>query len=401
MKILTVSALFPPSSHGGTEDSAYNLATWLQKEGHEVTVLTTASSEQDILSGTTQGGLKIWRVLMPRPYPIFHFPKANQWLKPLWHFLDHFHPHNKTTMGKALDEIKPDVALVHFIQGLGYNSLREIARRNIPTVFFLHDLGLACVRMSMFHKGQICQKQCMLCKASSWYKAYQIRHFSKIGFCSPSRANLDKLAQYFPVLNYPHTSILNANQYPTSTSPHTKSNVRRFVFVGRLHHTKGVDVLLQAAERLSTKHALTMTIIGDGPEAEPLKSRFGHHAWCKFTGRLTQGEIAAHMADSDVFCIPSVWFENSPGVAIHALLLGLPVIGSNIGGIPELVKDGRNGLLVKPGDVDGWENALHFAIRETEEVAKWQEYARSHAFEFNQEHIARKILFFINSIVNG
>jgi glycosyltransferase involved in cell wall biosynthesis len=69
-------------------------------------------------------------------------------------------------------------------------------------------------------------------------------------------------------------------------------------------------------------------------------------------------DISNIMVNSDILCIPSIWAENSPGVVIHALSLGLPVIGSDKAGIPELVEDGKNGLLVPPGDMLAWQVAL-------------------------------------------
>jgi glycosyltransferase involved in cell wall biosynthesis len=77
-----------------------------------------------------------------------------------------------------------------------------------------------------------------------------------------------------------------------------------------------------------------------------------------FHGHVTQQRLANLMRQSDVLVVPSVWAENSPGVLIHALSQGLPALGSNVGGIPELIEDGRNGFLLPPGEVDAWERQL-------------------------------------------
>src|SRR2546430_14190684 len=65
---------------------------------------------------------------------------------------------------------------------------------------------------------------------------------------------------------------------------------------------------------------------------------FGDRAWCRFHGHVAQQQVSNFMQGSDVLCVPSLWQENSPGVVIHALSQGLPVIGSDKGGIPELVR---------------------------------------------------------------
>ena len=98
------------------------------------------------------------------------------------------------------------------------------------------------------------------------------------------------------------------------------------------------------------------------------------------------------MVQSDVLCTPSIWPENSPGVVIQALGLGLPVLGSDIGGIPELIEHDKNGLLVAANDPAKWETALKSILDNPKQLEKWSDYAKANAQKFDQDALGRKIL---------
>jgi glycosyltransferase involved in cell wall biosynthesis len=405
MRILYLSALFPPDVLGGAEMSAHSQALWLRDQGHEVAVLTTAQRPTDEVHGESVDGLRMYRLHLPRLYPVYRFAAAKAWQKPLWHLQDHLDPNNRCIASRVLDEFRPDVATLHVVQGLGYNVLSELAKRDIPVVYFLHDLGLACVKMSMFRNGHECEKQCTICSLSSWYKESLIRKLRRVGFCSPSRANLSRVAEFLPIQRYPHTAILNPNRYPPATVPRTESAELRVLYAGRIHQTKGVHILLQSARRLQraggNARPFHVTVVGTGPQEAELRSEYGAEPWCTFTGFVNQSELSNIMLNSDVLCVPSVWFENSPGVLIQALGLGLPVLGSNMGGIPELVEHGRNGLVLPPGDVEAWHGALVDLVQDGERLSGWRSYALAHADRFDQDYLGRLTLDFLETVINA
>ena len=157
-------------------------------------------------------------------------------------------------------------------------------------------------------------------------------------------------------------------------------------------------MLLAAARRLAAGDNLHVTVVGDGQDLAALQAEYGDLPWCSFTGKVTQLEVANQMNDADILCIPSIWLENSPGVAIHALQLGLPVLGSDVGGIPELVHHEKNGMLLPPGHVDAWAGAISLIMQEPDRLARWRDHARSNAGDFEQEAIGAKYLAFIESV---
>lgn len=402
LRILSVSALFPPDLIGGAEASAARLAEYWASRGHQPGVLTTAKSASDEINDVMVNGIRTWRIFMPRIYPTFRFSEAPAWQKPIWHLQDHFHPHNRKIMGRVLDEFQPDFVNVHMIQGVGYNALREIARRDIPTVYILHDLGLACIRQSMFKHNADCQWQCGLCRLSSRYKRSLIERFIRIGFLSPSRANLERLSQLFPIKVRRNAVILDPNRYPRPTVARVDATTSpRLLFIGRLHDSKGISLLLRVLEKLAPKFRFSMTVIGTGPLEASLREQYSSASWCSFAGFIDQVDISNYIINSDLLCVPSIWQENSPGVVIHALSLALPVMASNKGGIPELVRDSVTGILVGAGDENSWSDSLRKVLESPGLLHDWRNNAEADVQMFDQEILANKFLDFMRSVAAG
>ena len=398
MRILIVSAFFPPFVQGGAELSARNLAAWLHTNGHEVAILTTSPAPADEVRGAIVDGLKVWRIHMPRPYTVFEAAQKSGVQKSIWHLQDHFDPRNDRIMRQVLDEFAPDIVNIHVLQGIGWNTLRVIGGRNIPVVLTLHDLSLACVRMAMFKSGRECERLCAPCAFSSRTKLAYLRSVPRLGFVSPSLAILRRLSAFQPMQAWAQAHILNPNKSPSPTVEKVASKTVRFLYVGRLHESKGLYVLLQALEPLSARHEFTLTLVGTGPSEEDLKRRFGHHRWIEFAGHVSVQEVANRMAQSDLLLVPSIWFENSPGVIIEALGQGLPVMGSNAGGIPELVMHEKNGILVEAGDVRAWGTAIEGILDHPERLEAYKDSAGAAMQEFNQDTLGRRVVAFYESV---
>lgn len=401
MRILTVVSTYAPHLIGGAEISTQNSLRWLRDQGHDVAAVTMAEEGESELYGDKVEGIRVWRLRWPRHHTHLEHDKAGVLQKLVWHAQDHFDPRNRRLMARVLDEFKPDIALVRVISGIGYNTYYELAERDIPTICFMHDLNLVCSRSDMFRNGRRCIGHCGVCRVISRIRFSAVSSIPRVSFCSPSRANLDMASRYLPLQKFPNASILNANKYAPATVKREAAGHLRFLYVGRIHGPKGIEVLLEAARLLAREHMFSLTIVGSGPQETELRERFEKQPWCNFTGKVSQTEVANYMTNSDVLCIPSIWLENSPGVVIHALSVGLPVIGSDTGGIPEYVRHGENGLLVTPGDIYAWHAALGDVIKDRSVLDKWRRNARAHANRFDQDHIGRQILAYMNQTIQG
>jgi glycosyltransferase involved in cell wall biosynthesis len=121
------------------------------------------------------------------------------------------------------------------------------------------------------------------------------------------------------------------------------------VFAGRLGPQKAVGVLLEALRRVSD---VSLVIAGDGPERSALERRaleLGLGSRARFLGSVPRETVLRLFRAADASVLPSAW-ENFPHTIVEALAVGCPVIATAVGGVPEVVHDGENGLLVPPGD---------------------------------------------------
>ena len=119
-----------------------------------------------------------------------------------------------------------------------------------------------------------------------------------------------------------------------------------YCFIGRLSHEKGVATLVEAARQLSYK----LKIIGGGPLLDELKT-LATGTDIEFLGYKQWPEIKELVGCARFCIIPSEWYENNPLSVIEAQCLGTPVLGACIGGIPELIEEGKSGMLFKSKDI--------------------------------------------------
>jgi glycosyltransferase involved in cell wall biosynthesis len=129
------------------------------------------------------------------------------------------------------------------------------------------------------------------------------------------------------------------------------------VFAGRLGPQKDVGTLLEALVHVP---AVTLAVAGDGPERAALERRaddLGLDGRVRFLGSVPRDTVLRLFSAADAAVLPSAW-ENFPHTVVEALAVGCPVIATAVGGVPEVVVDGENGLLVPAGDVQALAAAI-------------------------------------------
>jgi glycosyltransferase involved in cell wall biosynthesis len=170
-------------------------------------------------------------------------------------------------------------------------------------------------------------------------------------------------------------------------------DVPRLAIVGRLIPIKGHDVLLRALARARERlSGLTLEIAGDGelePELRATAARLGVDGAVTFLGRVAPVEPVLERAE--VVVVPS-FGEGFGMVALEAIERGRPVIASDVGGLPEIVDDGRTGLLVPPGDVEALARAIAELAADPARAAEMGAAGRARALaEFSQERCTERI----------
>lgn len=146
---------------------------------------------------------------------------------------------------------------------------------------------------------------------------------------------------------------------PATREPSKRSF--RVGFLGRWNPTKGIHVLVDAIRRMPAECAIELVIHGvadDEHYRQQVLSRIGRDPRIHIAPPVERADLPAVLPSFDVLAVPSQWLETGPLVVLEAHASGVPVIGSDLGGIAELVQPNVNGLLVPPGDSTDWAAAL-------------------------------------------
>jgi glycosyltransferase involved in cell wall biosynthesis len=141
---------------------------------------------------------------------------------------------------------------------------------------------------------------------------------------------------------------------PVVTAEHSAQPIgHRVLFLGRLREKKGVYDLIRCLPELSKLYPdVVFVLAGDGEldQVAALAEQLGVKQHIELTGWIAGEDKQKALASADVFVLPS-YFEGLPVCILEAMAQGVPVISTDVGGIPDICRDGIDGLLVKPGDL--------------------------------------------------
>jgi glycogen(starch) synthase len=176
----------------------------------------------------------------------------------------------------------------------------------------------------------------------------------------------------------------------------------RVLFVGRLAPQKGVGTLVAAAGLLKDPCAQVL-LVGDGPERKALEretERLGVGDRLRFEGFVTHDRLPAAMAHADVLVLPSL-YEELGTVLLEAVKAGLPIVASETGGIPDVIEDGVNGLLVPPGDPEALARVIDRILSDGDLARRLSEGAHERGKDYDWEVIAEHVLRVYQSLTAG
>lgn len=401
MRVLFVVHGFPPDAAGGTEIYASALARALARRGHGVTVLTRDAHAEE----------PEYRVRRDRAGEV-SLVSVNHTFRDAASFADTYSNAAIDAMaGALLDEDRPDIVHVHHLTCLSTGIAGQCAARGIPVVLTLHDYWLLCHRGQLLDLDlSRCPgprpDRCAACaglsasgsravhlaarglraverRAPKALAGVQRRLVAAIstrvvpasaaaeaarrleqarGVCegaarilAPSRTLLEQFARSGIDCARMILQQQGVDSRQASPPPTRASDRLRLGFIGSLMASKAPHVLLEAAAGLPAGR-VALTIAGDlapyhgdhryADVVRPLLERPG----VEWIGRVAHDRIPSVLAGLDVLVVPSIWIENAPFVIKEAFAAGVPVVASNLGGMAELVEDGRSGLLFTVGD---------------------------------------------------
>lgn len=374
MRILHINKFFDQT--GGVEIYLHRVMSKQAEAGHEVHAFSTRASSN--------------LPSQDAPYFVHRFDMsksegAKKDIQKAFAFV--WNVEAKRAMERMLKEVKPDVVHLHNIyHHLSTSILDPIRANRVRCVQTLHDLKLACPNYAMFTQGEVCER----CKGGKYWNAISHRCLtdSTMGnvlgaaemtmtkfrksyertihtFITPSEFHRKKMIEWgepagkFKVIR---------NPAEVADRP-AEGGGGYALFAGRLSIEKGVDTLIRAAALVPQ---LPIKIAGKGPDEEKLKhlARSIGASNVSFLGFVPPVELTVIRSKADAVINSSIWYENSPLVVLEGLGQGVPVIASNIGGVPELIEHGEEGWLVPPKDVEAWAEALRVLLRTPVEIRR-------------------------------
>jgi glycosyltransferase involved in cell wall biosynthesis len=192
---------------------------------------------------------------------------------------------------------------------------------------------------------------------------------------SPSQHTLDLHRERGFFLGAEQLALVNGIAAGAKPAPRPPKETFDVLFLGRVQTYKGPQVLIRAFRGLSNP-ALRLHIAGTGPDLEACRSLAEGDPRIRFHGFIGGDDLRDLMALADCAVLPSLWPENAPVSIQESFQAGPVMIASRIGGIPEMVRDGLNGLLVDPGD----ERAIARSIEKLQQSPELVSRLRAEAF---------------------
>ena len=408
MKIIHVPFCYWPDAVGGTEVYVDALAREQQRRGMTVVVAApgTGNMAYDHL------GLPVRR---------FSAATGRVDLRELYGLGD---AEAARSFARIVDEEAPDVVHLHaFTHAVSVRLVDEAQKRGLPVVLTYHTPTITCQRGTLLLFGSsVCDGviQTRRCTRCALHGLGLNKAFSSLASLVPPalgrmaglarlsggpwtglrmselvelrkesvRALLAKVNYIFATCDWVRTLLLRNGvdqkkitvsrqglcHNPLLSGPREASRRTRELrvgYFGRLDSTKGIHILVEAIAS-SPSLPITLDIFGvsqghaGAAYLKSLQERAKSDARISFLEPLLSRDTAARMGHYDVVAIPSQWLETGPMVVLEAFAAGVPVIGSNLGGIAELVSDGVDGLLVQHDSCAAWVDAFDRLCREPE-----------------------------------
>ncbi len=283
-------------------------------------------------------------------------------------------------------EHRPDVMHVQNFFPLISPSIYYAARRHgVPVVQTLRNYRLVCLGGQFLRNGRACE-DCLSARAN-WPGVLHRCYRDSLGASAATAAmlNLHQVRGTWrnAVSRYIALSEFARNKFIEGGLPAERIVVKpNFVepdpgigdahrevalFVGRLSHEKGLDVLIDAWEGLDNPPPLH--ILGTGPMEGALRERTKDNPDILLEGNRPAAEMMEFMKRARFLVFPSICYEAFGRVAVEAFACGTPVVASRLGSMQELVRDGKTGILFSPGDAADLQAKISWALTHAREMA--------------------------------
>jgi glycosyltransferase involved in cell wall biosynthesis len=367
MRVLQIHKFFYP--HAGSETVLFHTRELLSSHGHDV--IDFAMEHPDNVASGYSSYFAPRRDYVDRSRPLPS--RARDAVSSVYSLSA------RLRLRKLLQDVRPDIAHMHIVyHQLTLSIVDELARQGIPSVMTLHDYKIGCPAYVLYRDG----RPCSLCttgpvenvflhgcikgsRAASLLAAVEARlarirrSYQKIdAYVAPS-AFAGRVATATGI--DPATVHVIPNFLPTREmgEPVTALDEQpRFFFAGRLEEVKGVREMLDAYKTQDPRLG-TLVIAGAGGDLEDeVRTTANGFTNIDYLGRLSREDVLDELRRSRALLVPSRWHENNPMSLLEARALGVPVICTDMGGLPEMVDDEIDGLVVPSASASALASAI-------------------------------------------
>ena len=407
MNVLVVAPHLPPTHIGGVEVYAKSVADQLVAFGHQVeaaAVETLRTGVSDACDAATDigNGYPVHRLTLTlrRGHPfslVWRHDAAEDWL------------------AEAIERFAPDVVHLHSGYLLGGAALAAARRCSVPSVVTLHDYWFACPRITLLHPdGAICSgpdgiSKCAWCLVSD-RRRYSLMnrtlgkrltqalaptnrgaeiagrqaglldalHHAAV-VLAPTRFVAERVSSIGFPLGRIRLSPCGHRSIPRGSRAKPAGGLR-LGYMGQIAPHKGVELAIEAV-RANTDPRLSLAVYGPltthAAYATRLQQVAAGDPRITFRGAYERGDLSEILSGIDALIVPSTWYEVAAIIIQEAHGAGVPVIGSRIGGTPELVTHERDGLLFEPGSAGDLARQIERLQTEDGLLARLSEGSRS------------------------
>jgi len=359
MKICIINNLYRPFFRGGAERITEVISGGLERRDHNVVIITTRPlfKKQD----GEQAKQKIYYINSL----YYNLSKLPKFLRLFWHILDLFDLGGYYKLRSILRKENPQVVITNNLKGIGNLGAKAIRSLKIRHIHILHDIQLIHPSGLMYYNSE---------KVINSFSAKIFQHFSRLFFkspdivISPSQWLLDLHIKKNFFLGSKKIVIPNPIDNRQEFFNIQKNGIFKFLYVGLIEDHKGGLILVKAFLKLNENNC-KLIIIGNGSKIEKIKEIVKTNKKIEILGWMDNKFVERAMAESDCLVVPSLCYENSPTVIYEAFRAGLPVIGSNFGGIAELLSGG-SGILFKPNNEVDLAEKMEWALSHKDELGE-------------------------------
>lgn len=366
---------------GGPERYLFNVKEVLAKHGHMVIPFSIKNSKNQISEYESE----FLNTIDDQTYFVESKRTLSVVLKSFTRMFYSFEARN--VFGRFLDKNKPDVVyIIHFHNKISPSIIDAAKKRHIPVVHRISDFQYMCPNALFYNERTGVCEDCLhgkkwSCVRNRCVMNSRVYSFLKLGakmlhdaigvaqkidaFVVPASFTLEKLAEYgIPRDKMHHIPTF----FNVKRAPENISYDPFFLFIGRIEKQKGLKTLVDAFAGTDF-HLKIIGFSNDGYEDELKQYLKGKSHHIEFLGRKTFGEIERYLQTCLCTIVPSEWYDNFPNVILESFAYKKPVIATNFGSLPELVENGKTGLLFEKGSVTALQICLQWMATHIQNVS--------------------------------